>query len=203
VGLGASTVAIDIDVRYGTGWQAVSPEVMGLLLQTAMNDLKSGMEAFSETAASSLADAIVNGEDLSEVFKNLAKQLASMLLQALVLKPLMSALTGTGGGIGAFGFSAVPGGGVPPNAAYMAGLRGLSANPYAGLSNFAGRTAANDPSQQITQNNKTEIHVDTGSGDSKVTATQGVAFARQLDAAVQKVLVREQRPGGTLYKRSA
>jgi hypothetical protein len=189
--------------QYASSFARLKAEMDTGPMQTAINDLQSGMESFGETAASSLADAIVNGEDLGEVFKNLAKQLASMLLQTLLFKPLFGALGSVFPGVS--GFSAVAGGGVPAYAANP-NLRALSANPYAGLSNFAGR-AANDAGgvgggQTVTQYNKTDIKVDTGTGESKVTASQGVAFARQLDAAVQQILVREQRPGGTLYRRA-
>lgn len=174
-------------------------------MQTAINDLKSGMQSFADTAASSFADAIVNGEDLSEVFKNLAKQLASMLLQALVLKPLFGGLFGTsGGGVGLFGAQAVAGNGVSSLAQPSAMFRAGTTSALTGLSNFAGRTGANvSGSQTVNQQVKSEITVNTGTGETAVSANQGVEFGRKLEAAVQQVLVKEQRPGGTLWRRSA
>lgn len=190
--------------QYGDAFSKLQEQLDTGPLQTAMNDLKSGMEAFSDTAASSLADAIVNGEDLSEVFKNLAKQLASMLLQALVLKPLMNMITGGIGGASFGGHAAVAGAGVPSTFSQYPGLRGLSANPYAGLSNFAGRAALQQPANSDAapvNNNIGDVNIDMSqTGLVAGSSEQAKKFGLQVQKAVQVVLVQESRPGGLLRR---
>ncbi len=86
----------------------------------------------------------------------------------------------------------------------MMGLMSACALPkssdLAGLSNFAGRSKETG-TENVTNNysNRTSIRVDAGTGETRITTNQGIAFAKQLYAAVQQVLVREQRPGGSLY----
>ena len=73
------------------GYEQLSPTLINF------NDLaKTGAESLS----SGLADAIVQGKSLGDVFKNVVKQLAAMILKALIFKAIEIGLNAVGASFG-------------------------------------------------------------------------------------------------------
>lgn len=65
---------------------------------------QSAAESFANSLSNGFANAITSGENLGEMFKNLAAQLAGMVIQAVLFKAIMTAFDfGTGGAGSAVG----------------------------------------------------------------------------------------------------
>jgi hypothetical protein len=177
-------------------------------------------------ALSGFVQDLMNGEDAGDAFNNMLKrmigQLADMAIQLLVVKPLMDALGGggtSGGGIlgGLFGvahqggvvgrtqlpmrladpriFTNAPrfatGGmvGLRPGEVPIIAHRGETIIPR-------GRRIGGD-----VHNDVGDINIDmSGTGLVASSSESGKLLGRQIQAAVQVVLVQESRPGGILRR---
>jgi hypothetical protein len=97
-------------------YEALSPAVLNF------NDLaKTGAESLS----SGLADAIVQGKSLADVFKSVVKQLAAMILKALIFKALEIGLNAVSPGLGtAVTAARAVGGPVNQGKSYLVGEKG-------------------------------------------------------------------------------
>jgi hypothetical protein len=149
------------------------------------------MEQWGQQVASSLADAIVEGKDLEEVFKDLIKQLAKMALQMLVLQPIMNALLGGMGG-GSGGGSWLP----PDWFGRSAGsVRGI--NPTAGGGRNAMTTGGSSVSNSM--GGMTINFGADGGSSARGGNDRGTAFAKRVRDLIQREMVSQSRPGGLLY----
>lgn len=174
-------------------------------LATPMLDFKKGIKSWGDEVAGSLSDAIIEGDNLNDVFKNLIKSLAKMALELLVLKPLMNSLTsGLSGGFG-FGGLAAPmaaaapagfsafGRAVPTTNALASGIiypRGPSGRASSGGGTKVNNTIG-DISMNITPEGGTTI------GDTK----QGQQFGERVRMLIQREMVQQSQPGGLLRPR--
>jgi hypothetical protein len=97
-------------------YDALSPALLNF------NDLaKTGAESLS----SGLADAIVQGKSLGDVFKNVVKQLAAMILKALIFKAIEIGLNAISPGLGtAIAGKKAVGGPVMAGKSYLVGEKG-------------------------------------------------------------------------------
>jgi hypothetical protein len=179
----------------------------------AVNDFQKGLQSFGDQAASSLADAIVNGDNLGDVFKDLTKQLVQMAIQTLLLKPLFESVFGggVGGGTGIFGglLSLLGVGGKSfdapqisgqsfDNKAFLASFRGAASGAGGGsvsaikaLSSSAGGQATIGSITMNITPDKTATISDSATGQR---------FGAEVTKLVQGLLVKESRPGGLLRR---
>lgn len=97
-------------------YDALTPSLLNF------NDLaKTGAESLS----SGLADAIVQGKSLADVFKNVVKQLAAMILKALIFKAIEIGLNAVVPGLGtAIAGTRATGGPVNAGKSYLVGEKG-------------------------------------------------------------------------------
>ena len=176
----------------------------------SINDFQEGLKSFADSAASSLANAIVEGEDLGDVFASLAKQLAAMVIQTLILKPLFdslaSSLSNLGGGGGILGL--LSGGDAPAGwgdpvvfgaaaGVAMAGAITGAAQALAASGRSSARAGANVGGVQNTIGSiSMSISPDRGdvTSDTKTGAKLGDRFVKLIQAE----MVRQSRPGGLL-----
>jgi hypothetical protein len=178
----------------------------GAANQGPMKDFQEGLKSWGDSVASSLADAIVEGKDLGEVFMNLVKQLAKMAIEALVLKPLMSAITGGLGGIFGGGASA------------LAAPSSIGASTLANTSNAipmgivrAGTTGSSSPNSGVggrsggkvnnsINNTLGDMTINMGNTAPQVSADgeQAEKFGLRVRSLIQQELVNQSRPGGLL-----
>jgi hypothetical protein len=113
--IGQNTANLLID-KAKKSYEALTPTLINV------NDLaKTGAESLS----SGLADAIVQGKSLADVFKNVVKQLAAMILKALFFKALEIGLNAVSPGLGTT-IAGVRASGGPVNAgkSYLVGEKG-------------------------------------------------------------------------------
>lgn len=163
---------------------------------TPMEEFGKGLESWGNTVASSLADAIVEGENLEDVFKSLIKQLIKMAIELLVLKPLMQSITG--------GFSSMMGGGsffAAPAVAAASPAAGLRALPRVGASS-GGRSASTGSTSSSVSMGAMTINIGGGGEGSGVEANsaRGRAFGIRIRGLVQTEMVKQSRPGGLLWQ---
>ena len=84
----------------------------------------------SSTLVDGLTDAIMQGKSLGDVFKNVVKQLAAMILKALLFKALQVGLNAVSPGLGDLAVGAAPkgakagGGSVNAGSTYLVGEKG-------------------------------------------------------------------------------
>lgn len=156
------------------------------------------MDSWGQSVASSLADAIVNGEDLNQVFQDLIKQLIKMALQMLVLEPLMKSITS--GMSGWFSGTPAPAAAVPAAmaAANQNLLRGL---PPAG--SVGGRNAMVSGGGGTFNSSVGAITINMGGGKDGGVETMGgknaQAFGSRIRDLIQNEMTRQSRPGGLLW----
>jgi hypothetical protein len=100
-------------------------------LKQRIDDLKAPLtewqtlaKSAGESLASGLADAIVQGKSLGDVFKNVVKQLAAMILKALIFKSLQIGLNAISPGLGTAIFGKAGGGDVNQSKSYLVGEKG-------------------------------------------------------------------------------
>ena len=178
------------------------------------------MDSWGQQVASSLADAIVEGENLEDVFKDLLKQLLKMIIQMMILEPLMKSLTGGMGGGGGGGgdfMSAMMGaitGGMSAAKSVDRSFQGISRsmrsmgnlNPLAGGIGVPANRNGNGTGT-VVQSSSTSMGnmtINFGMGGSKGDAAKGddqrsTQFAKRVRDMIQGELVRQQRPGGILW----
>jgi hypothetical protein len=85
---------------------------------------KAGKEA-AASLVDGLADAIIQGKSLGDVFKNVVKQLAAMILKALIFKGLQIGLNAISGGtLGNAIFGKAGGGDINQNSPHLVGEKG-------------------------------------------------------------------------------
>lgn len=94
-------------------------------LTPAVIDFNNLAKTGAESLSSGLADAIVQGKSLADVFKNVVKQLAAMILKALIFKAIEVGLNAVSPGLGTVVSGARASGG-PVNAgkSYLVGEKG-------------------------------------------------------------------------------
>lgn len=174
-------------------------------LATPMLDFKKGMKSWGDEVASSLSDAIIEGDNLNDVFKNLIKSLAKMALELLVLKPLMQSITSglTGGGLG-FGGLAAPmagassgydalGRAVPTTNALASGILYPRAP--------SGRAATGGPSKITNNIGDISMQITPEGGGVTGDTNQGKQFGERVRALIQREMVQQSQPGGLLRAR--
>lgn len=162
----------------------------------AMKDFQEGLKSWGNSVASSLADAIVEGENLEDVFQNLIKALIKMAIEMLVLKPLMESIsTGMGSWFGAAGAAVPP---VVAGAAVPA-ANTMRALPRVGATS-GGRNAStgNASSNNVSMGNMT-INIGTGQDGVRGDTQRGRAFGKRMSEVVQGEIVKQSRPGGLLW----
>lgn len=158
---------------------------------------------WAEGATSSLIDAALAGEDMKKVLADLLKELAKMVL--------MEAIWGDNGLASFFkGGKGVKGASLntTPFTAAMAGpapnsLFRSSPSQLSGLSNIAGRTAANDQVGGTINNTSVgDVSVAVMAPENSVTASteDGKKLGNMIAKTVQAVLINESKPGGLLRR---
>lgn len=94
-------------------------------LTPAVIDFNNLAKTGAESLSSGLADAIVQGKSLADVFKNVVKQLAAMILKALIFKALEIGLNAVSPGLGtAVAAARAVGGPVNQGKSYLVGEKG-------------------------------------------------------------------------------
>ena len=177
------------------------------------------MDQWGQQVASSLADAIVEGENLEDVFKDLLKQLLKMIIQMMILEPLMKSIMGSFGGMGGGGMGGFPmmmmggagGGGswAPP------GWFGRAANQNTRAMNAllrGGAVESRGTGTVVANSSRTSMGnmiinfgmMGGGKGSGVINGAQGdderaTKFAKRVRDLVQTEMVRQQRPGGILW----
>lgn len=175
-------------------------------LPTPMLDFKKGLKSWGDEVAGSLADAIVEGDNLNDVFKSLIKSLAKMALELLVLKPLMQSLTsgmsGMFGGVGglaapmaaASGGASALGRAVPTTNALASGI----IYPRQGVS---GRASSGGPSKITNNLGNISMNISPDGGGVSGETKQGQQFGERVRALIQREMVTQSQPGGLLRAR--
>lgn len=182
------------------------------LMQQMADDMNRQFASFGEQAVLSFVDAAMAGEDLRDVLAGLLKDLAKLILQQYVLKPLFGSLFPSSSGFSAPMAAMSAGGPVAAGTSMMAANANMlgAASPtsaISGLSNIQGRASlsATTPTGAAgVTNNVGDINVDM-SQTGKVTGSTEDAkkLGLQIQKAVQVVLVQESRPGGLLRQGAA
>lgn len=173
-------------------------------IESVAADLQQGFQSLAQSAGGAFVDAILDGKDLASVFQNLAKQMAKMVIEALILKPLMNSLFGAlGGGSGLFGAAGISAASMAPQQAglFNAGLR--TGPDVSGFSNFRGRArrAVRVSGATSVTNQMGDISIDmSGTGMVAANNEDAKRFGQEVQKAVQAILVQESRPGGLLRK---
>jgi hypothetical protein len=169
-------------------------------------DLTRAVDGFAKNAASSLADFAFGGKtSFSDMVNSFLKDLARLALQKSIFDPIAKQFDGFGSGnngntsFGGFGgifgslFSGLgfANGGVPPiNKASLVGERG----PELFVPKVAGTVIPN--SKMGGQENNISITINSdGSRNQQGNPTE---LARQIEAAVVKVMINQKRQGGAL-----
>lgn len=121
--LANSTISLETYGRLMDGLQ-----VKVDALNPAFLDFKTVAADAAQSLSSGLADAIIQGKSLADVFKNVIKQMAAMILKALILKALQVGLNAISPGLGnaVTGIAAAKAGGgsVNQNSSYLVGEKG-------------------------------------------------------------------------------
>jgi phage-related minor tail protein len=179
-------------------------------------ELKNDIEGFSRDASRALVDFAFGAEmTFSNMITSMLKELARLVIQRSIMDPIVNSVSGALGGAGGIGglLGSAPmaaggtgsgfmgwlsgilparavGGDVMANSPYIVGEKGKelfvpkTAGTIVPSGNIGGGTQVNNVSISITESgSKTE------QGDS-------TKLAKQLEAAVVKVLIDQKRQGG-------
>jgi tape measure domain-containing protein len=167
--------------------------------QSKTSGLATEMSQFASNAGNAFFDAIANGKSFGKVLQSLALDLAKLLFQMLVIKPLLGSLFGGGGG----GLGSLFGGGTrsihPTTRAFAIGSGGP-----AGVTRAAGSFASQISARGLLADGggvnvgNISISVAEGSGTSTGDTETGKALGDRIKQAVLMTLVQERRPGGIL-----
>jgi hypothetical protein len=180
-------------------------EASGNAWAKAPQEFAEGLKSWGDSAASALADAIVEGKNLNEVFLSLIKSLAKMALETLVLKPLFASLTGAfTGGFAAAGVSAMRA--LPMQVAPQTGPMLRAGEELGSGSTGLARPAASSVVDSSVTNNLGAITMNFGQEYSKAVdadSAAGEQFGARVQAIIQRELVTQSRPGGILRQRAA
>jgi hypothetical protein len=156
---------------------------------------ESMMTSWGQNVASSLADAIVEGEDLGQVFQDLIKQLIKMALEMLVLKPLMDSLmSGFGSMGGAGGFL----GGLFPAATAAAPMAANQNLPRPGMLGARNATTSAGHTSNSTIGGVT-VNIGTSGKGVEADGKKANAMGERLRDVIQREIVAQSRPGGLLW----
>jgi len=155
------------------------------------------MATFASNALNGFFDAIASGKSFGEVLKNLALDMAKLLAQTLIIKPLLNSLFGGGGALGS-----IFGGGK------SFGSDRLSLNLPGGTDgDYSGFRAAPIPSLRLpsigsgTSSGSGETTVTLNFNENSVAVTSSDNAKEMGDRIKQAVLMtiaQEKRPGGLL-----
>lgn len=163
--------------------------------------LQETFDSWGQQVASTLADAIVNGEDLNQVFQDLLKTLLKMILQMVVLEPLMKSITaGFGGGVG-FGVPAVgkSAAAVPPS--LVAANSNLTRSlPAPGMLGARNATVSSGSGTVMSTVGGITINFGTGAPAVQGDSQKAKALGNRMRDVVQLEMVRQSRPGGLLWQ---
>ncbi len=184
--------------------------------QDGFMELKNAIEGFSRDASRALVDFAFGAEmTFSNMITSMLKELARLVIQRSIMDPIVNSISGAIGGAGGIGglLGSAPmaaggtgsgfmgwlsgilparavGGDVMANSPYIVGEKGKelfvpkTAGTIVPSGNIGGGTQVNNVSISITESgSKTE------QGDS-------TKLAKQLEAAVVKVLIDQKRQGG-------
>ncbi|MCA1404699.1 hypothetical protein I6F26_10140 [Ensifer sp. IC3342] len=160
--------------------------------QTAQ-EMDSAFASWAESAAMGFLDAAMAGEDFRDVLADILKDLAKLVLQQYVLKPLFGGLFP-----GAFNATAPAGLNADAMTQGGAGLRALSPAEVSGLANIAGQQQAQIGGSTTVNNNVGDIKIDMTTGQVAATTEDGKRLGQQIEKAVQAILIKESKPGGIL-----
>ena len=142
-------------------WQRVNAAMKNL---EWANDIKAASKEFSQSFGRALEDAIIDGKELSEVMKQLAKDIAKMALRLAIIKPLETGLEGMFKGVMIPGRMA--GGPVTGGSPYVVGERG----PELFIPNSSGTVLPNSASRG--GGSQQNIVINDYSGQAKVRTKQ-------------------------------
>lgn len=175
-------------------------------LATPMMDFKKGIKAWGDEVAGSLADAIVEGDNLNDVFKSLIKSLIKMALELLVLKPLMASISSGfsglfGGGLGVMGAAMPMAAAAAPMSAFARGAAPPSAlaSGIVYPSRSTGRAAGPGGATKVTNHiGDISMSITPEGGSTMADSRQGQIWGERVRAIIQREMVMQSRPGGIL-----
>lgn len=154
-----------------------------------INGTKDLVKELGLTFTSAFEDAIVAGKGLSDVLKGIAQDIIKLMARKMVTEPLMGAMSGVFDNLlSGFGGFRAAGGSVSAGTPYIVGEQGAEM--------FVPSTSGS-----IIPNNKLGNQVNNVSitiNDSGTRQEQGntTQMAKQIEAAVVKVLIDQKRQGG-------
>ena len=140
------------------------------------------------TFTSAFEDAIVAGKGLSDVLKGIAQDIIKLMARKMVTEPLMNSFSGIFDNI--FGGFRADGGSVSAGTPYIVGERGAEMF----VPSTSGTIIPNNKLNSGNQVNNVSITInDSGARQEQGNTTQ---MAKQIEAAVVKVLIDQKRQGG-------
>lgn len=167
----------------------------------ASDSMQQQMATFASNALNGFFDAIASGKSFGQVLQSLALDMAKLLAQTLIIKPLLNSLFGGGGGLGSlfgggrsFGSNrlamSIPGG---TDGDYS----GFRAASIPSLRLPSGGTSSGGSGGDVNVGN-IAISVTPDGATSDGDTDTGKALGDRIKQAVLMTLVQEKRPGGIL-----
>jgi len=157
------------------------------------------MSQFASNAMNGFFDAIASGKSFGDVLKNLALDIAKLMFQMLVVKPLLGSLFGGGKSVMGDGFSRGFGSGrlaISLPGGTDGDYSGFRAQPIPSLRSVLGSGSTGGTGDVNVGNISINVTPD-GASSSGDTDT-GKALGDRIKQAVLMTLVQEKRPGGIL-----
>jgi len=154
------------------------------------DELAKNIDQWASKFGDAMFDAIANGKSFGDVLKGLITDIARMVFQLTVVRPLLAAF-GIGGGDGK-SLAAGP-------SIQGAGARGFSAPPvqsYAAVMQSA-RSVPSISSNDVNVG-PVSITVNDSTGAVQASTDTGAALGDRIKQAVLMTIVQEKRPGGIL-----
>lgn len=143
-------------------------------LKTPISEWQEAAKQAADSLVSGLANAIVQGKSLADVFKNVVKQLAAMILKALIFKALEFGVNALVPGAGTAIFGKAGGGNVNQSTPYLVGEKG----PELFTPSQSGRIMTNNQLMKDTgtgnDSGKTNVYNISAGGVSREEFTAGL-----------------------------
>lgn len=162
-------------------------------MDATAQEMDSAFASWAESATMGFLDAAMAGEDFRDVLADILKDLAKLVLQQYVLKPLFGGLFP-----GAYSATAPAGLNASTDTPSSGMIRAPSAAEVSGLANTAGRQQAQIGGSTTVNNNVGDIRIDMTTGQVAATTEDGKRLGQQIEKAVQAILIKESKPGGIL-----
>lgn len=170
--------------------------------KTAMEEFGEAVEKLAtDTLAKELADAIVEGESLEDVFRNLIKTITKMALELLILKPILDAIIASIKS--AFGGSTWAGDalGAILGAATQSGVQTYSA-AQANTGRASRKSGRQSSSGTVVNSSMGALTINMGDGTmAGANSAREREWGQRVRGLIQNEIVRESRPGGLLWGR--